>query len=111
MRVGGVGRDSPLALAVAAKLFRMSAEQQVPGDRGPRLPVDYLAGPEGVPVAKEHGELGVLQTFVPGESGAVLIGGGQPRDFRSSREPNSVGLSDVAEQLLASDQLRRQVRY
>ncbi|SRR6266566_2353471 len=108
MRIGGMGRDSPIAIAVAAKLFRMSAEQQIPGASG--VPVHFLAGPEGVPVAKEHGELGLLQTFVPGE-GAVLMGGGRPRDFPRAREPNSVGLSDVAEQLLASEQLRTGARY
>jgi hypothetical protein len=109
MRIGGMGNDSPIAIAVAAKLFRMSAEQQLPGGRG--LPIDYLAGPEGVAVAKEHGELGILQNFVPGESGAVLIGGGRPRDFPATREPNSVGLSDIAAQLYASGQLSSGIRY
>jgi hypothetical protein len=110
MRRSGEGRDSPIALAYAAKLFRISMEQQIPGGRGPGLPVDFLNGPEGVPVAKEHGELGILQSFVPGESG-ILMGGGRPRGHNLSKEPNSVGLSELSEQLLASEQLRTGIRY
>ena len=105
-----MGRDSPIALAVAAKLFRMSSEQQIPGTRGPALPVDFLAGPEGYAVAKEHGELGILQTFDPGGPN-VLMGGGRPRNLGRSTEPNSVGLSDLSEQLYASEQLRAGMRY
>jgi hypothetical protein len=110
MRTNGGGRDNPLALAFARKLFAMSAEQQIPGARG--IPVAFLLGPEGAMVAKEHGELGEIQNFAPGETPNVLIGGGRPRSFTDavSREPNSVGLSAVAAQLLASDQLK-QARY
>ena len=108
MRTGGQGRDNPIALAIATKLFRMNVDQQLPGARG--LPVAFLAGPEGVAVAKEHGELGVLQSFVPGDpASAALVGGGRPRSFLDavSREPNSVGLSPVALQMMASDQLKQ----
>lgn len=108
MRTGGQGRDNPIAIMVASKLFRMNAEQQIPGARG--LPVAFLNGPEGVPVAKEHGELGVLQSFVPGDpAAATLVGGGRARSFTDavSREPNSVGLSPVALQMLASDQIKQ----
>jgi hypothetical protein len=111
MRIGGRGVDNPIAIAVAAKLFRMSAEQQIPGARGPLLPIDFLAGPEGVAVAKEHGELGLLQTFVPGEGNAVLIGGGQLRGAAAAREPNTTGISDLSVQLLASEQLTSGMRY
>jgi hypothetical protein len=107
VRIGGFGRDNPIAIAAAAKLFRMSMEQQIPGARGPGLPIDFLNGPEGVAVAKEHGELGILQSFVPGEGAPILMGGGRPMNILgSSREPNSTGLSDLSEQLLASEQLR-----
>jgi len=104
VRTGGHGSDSRIALATAARAWRMNIEQQIPGLSG--IPCHFLNGPEGVAVAKEHGELGVLQNFVPGE-GAVLIGGGRARSFTDavSREPNSVGLSAVSSQLLASQQI------
>lgn len=105
MFTSGWGRDNPIAAAINAKLFRMNAEQQIPGARGPALPIDFLNGPEGYPHAVEHGELGVLQSFT---EGPPLVGGGSPRSFTDavSREPNSVGLSNVALQLLASQEIQ-----
>jgi hypothetical protein len=102
MRTNGQGRDNPIAAMIAAKLHRMNAEQQIPGARG--IPVAFLAGPEGVAVAKEHGELGILQNFVPGQ-GPPMIGGGRVSGSARSAEPNTTGLTDITAQLLASEQL------
>jgi hypothetical protein len=107
MRTNGQGRDNPIALAYASKLFRLNAEQQIPGMSG--VPIHFLGGPEGPALAHEHGEMGVLQTFIPNEMGDnPLIGGGNARSFTDavSREPNSVGLSAVALQLMNSDDLK-----
>lgn len=106
MRTGGYGRDNPIALAFASKVFRMNMEQQIPGLSG--VPAHFLNGPEGVPLAHEHGEMGVLQSFVPAEQWSPLIGGGNARSFTGavSREPNSVGLSAVALQMMGSEQIK-----
>lgn len=87
MRTNGQGKDSPIARFVADKLHGMNFVHQFGAGTNP-----IQNGPEGVAVAKEHGELGILQSFeVTGPSGAnVMIGGGVPAGGSRSSEPNSV---------------------
>lgn len=83
MRRNGEGRDSPIAVFVAAKLFGMSRIHQLGAGTNP-----IQNGPEGVAIGHEHGELGILQGFLPG-SGPVLVGGGRPSGGARSSEPSS----------------------
>lgn len=88
MRIGGQGKDSPIARFVADKLQSMNFVHQFGAGTNP-----IQNGPEGVAVAKEHGELGILQTFDPsGININVLTGGGVPSGGARSAEPNSVGI-------------------
>src|SRR5882672_7532683 len=86
MRRNGEGRDSPIALWVARRLYGISVVHQFGRGTDP-----IQNGPEGdFPVAKEHGELGILQSFDPG--GAPLVGGGVPSGGAVSSQPSSVPL-------------------
>lgn len=88
MRTNGVGRDSPFSLAYAAKLFRMSQVHQLGLGTNP-----IQNGPEGpLPIGKEHGELGILQEFIPGSGVPTLVGGGRPSGGQVSSEPSSTPL-------------------
>lgn len=97
MRTNGVGRDSPIARWVADRLWGMNIVHQFGMGTNP-----IQNGPEGVAVAKEHGELGILQTFDPsGPAGInVVAGGGRPSGGARSVEPNSVGFADSGPPLL-----------
>ena len=52
-------------------------------------------GPEGVAVAKEHGELGILQSFDP-NGGNVLMGGGVPSGGANASQPNTGDLTSLS---------------
>lgn len=86
MRIGGQGKDSPIARRFADRLHAMNFVHQFGAGTNP-----IQNGPEGVAVAKEHGELGILQTFDPSGPN-VLMGGGVPSGGARSAEPNSVGI-------------------
>jgi len=85
VRTNGQGKDSPIAIWVADRLHRMNFVHNFGAGTNP-----IQNGPEGVAVAKEHGELGILQTFDPSGPN-VLVGGGVPSGGARSAEPNSVG--------------------
>lgn len=95
MRTNGQGRDSSVSQWVAVKLFNMNLVHNLGMGTNP-----IQNGPEGVAVAKEHGELGILQTFDPSQS-KVLMGGGDPQGGARSVLPNSSGYpSDSGRPLL-----------
>lgn len=88
MRTNGQGKDSRIALYVADKLRGISFVHQFGMGTNP-----IQNGPEGpFPVAKEHGELGILQTFDP-SSPNVLMGGGVPSGGATMSLPNTNGFA------------------
>ncbi len=94
MRTNGQGKDSWVAAWVADRLHAMNFVHQFGAGTNP-----IQNGPEGVAVAKEHGELGILQTFDPSGPN-TLMGGGVPAGGARSALPNSVGLSGETRPLL-----------
>lgn len=97
MRTNGQGKDSPIALFVATKLRGMNLVHQLGQGTNP-----IQNGPEGVAVAKEHGELGILQTY-DATGVNVLVGGGRPSGGANASQPNTGDLTSLSSRPLLGE--------
>jgi len=96
--------DNPVALAKARQWFASIIQHNLGMGTNP-VSSDSTRGE--MHVGKDHGELGPQQVFIGGPEVGNLYGGGRVGGPLHSTLPASVGVSDLAVQLAASEDLVR----